>query len=94
IIYPTEDTVWRVGEHVNVTFSDDVPPNQTVSLFFANSRQTTLGGGPLDDLVFPFTVPASALSHNGGKSLLLAVRRENRHLSFVNEVNVAVVPEH
>ncbi|KAI9268331.1 hypothetical protein BDA99DRAFT_435589, partial [Phascolomyces articulosus] len=94
IIYPTKDTVWRIGQHVNVTFNDSVPRKETVSIFFSNARQTTLGGGPLGELVFPFTVPAAAMSKPGDKSLLLAVRRtEDRRLASVDAVNVVVLPE-
>ncbi|KAI8139592.1 hypothetical protein BJV82DRAFT_521711 [Fennellomyces sp. T-0311] len=93
IIYPTEGTVWKVGQHVNVTFRESIPPRETVSIFFANARSITLGGGPLTDHVFPFVVPSEALSKNGGTSLLLAVRREHFHLSSVDSVNVKVVPE-
>ncbi|KAI7847474.1 hypothetical protein BDC45DRAFT_352836 [Circinella umbellata] len=94
IIYPTPETVWRVGQHVNVTFSDEVPEKETVSIFFSDARQTTLGGGPLDDRVFYFTVPAAALSRPGSTSLLLAVRRtEDRRLASVDAVNVRVIPE-
>ncbi|KAG2224041.1 hypothetical protein INT45_009627 [Circinella minor] len=94
IIYPTPKTVWRVGQHVNVTFSDEVPEKETVSIFFSDARQTTLGGGPLGHRVFYFTVPAAALSGPDSTSLLLAVRRtEDRRLASVDAVNVRVIPE-
>ncbi|KAI7887507.1 hypothetical protein K492DRAFT_121248, partial [Lichtheimia hyalospora FSU 10163] len=91
IVYPTEGTTWKVGQHVNVTFKDTEPPVETVSIFFANDRSVTLGGGPLTKNVFPFDVPAGAVSPEGGSSLLLAVRRENFHLQTVDAVNVKVV---
>ncbi|CDS07523.1 hypothetical protein LRAMOSA01472 [Lichtheimia ramosa] len=92
IVYPTEGTVWKVGQHVNVTFKETHPPVETVSIFFANDRSVTLGGGALSQTnVFPFDVPAGAVSPEGGTSLLLAVRRENLHLQNVDAVNVKVV---
>ncbi|KAI9311659.1 hypothetical protein BX666DRAFT_913555 [Dichotomocladium elegans] len=91
IVYPTEDTVWRVGEYVNVTFRPTVPPKETVAIFFANERNITLGGGDLTNLVFPFIVPVGALSPPNGKSLLLAIRRSHTYLASVDGVSVKVV---
>ncbi|KAI9025106.1 hypothetical protein CLU79DRAFT_718218 [Phycomyces nitens] len=93
IVYPTEHTVWRVGQHVNVTFSEKRPPKETVAIFFENDRKVMLGAGPLTETVFPFVVPAGAVSPPNGTSLLLAVKRENFYLQSVDGVNVVVLPE-
>ena len=71
-----------------------MPERETVAIFFANARQTTLAGGPLRNHVFHFTVPAAALSQPGSTSLLLAVHRNSeRGLASVDAVNVQVIPE-
>ncbi|ORY93800.1 hypothetical protein BCR43DRAFT_565323 [Syncephalastrum racemosum] len=93
IVYPTEDTVWHVGEHVNVTFRDiKRSPDETVTLFFADARGDTLAGGPLSKNVFNFVVPSDAVSRGDGKSLLLAVHRNHFYLSTVDAVNVRILP--
>ncbi|KAL0088347.1 hypothetical protein J3Q64DRAFT_1875115 [Phycomyces blakesleeanus] len=93
IVYPTENTVWRVGQHVNVTFSQKRPPKDTVAIFFENDRKVMLGAGPLTETVFKFVVPPGAVSPPNGTSLLLAVKRENFYLQSVDGVNVKVLPE-
>lgn len=69
-----------------------MPPQETVDIFFANDRTDTLGSGPMTQHVFPFVVPAGAISPDDGTSLLLAVRRVNFYLNTVDAVNVRVVP--
>ncbi|KAI9030693.1 hypothetical protein CLU79DRAFT_694675, partial [Phycomyces nitens] len=92
IIYPTDDTVWVTGQHVNVTFRPTTPPTETVSIFFNSDRTVSLGGGPGTQLVFDFIVPPLAISPPGERSLLIAVRRQRDHfLQTIDAVNIKVI---
>ncbi|KAL0096251.1 hypothetical protein J3Q64DRAFT_1631899, partial [Phycomyces blakesleeanus] len=92
IIYPTNETVWVTGQYVNVTFRPTTPPTETVSIFFNSDRTVSLGGGPGDQLVFPFVVPPLAISPPGQRSLLIAVRRQKDHIvQTIDAVNVKVI---
>lgn len=91
IIYPQNNDTWYVGELVNVTYESTKDSTETVSIFFFD-KTPLLAGGPLTEKVFPFVVPASAVSPPGGTSLLLAVRRQNLYLQTVDSIIISVLP--
>ncbi|KAG2229604.1 hypothetical protein BDF21DRAFT_414721 [Thamnidium elegans] len=90
IISPSNREIWYVGQHVNVTFSQE-KPNETVSIFFFN-QTGTLAGGPLTRTTFDFVVPPDAVSRPNESSLLIAVKRKNRYLQAVDAVIIKVLP--
>jgi hypothetical protein len=91
IFYPPNNVTWYVGELVNVTYESTEPAVETVSIFFFD-KTDLLAGGPLTKKVFPFVVPANAVSPVGGTSLLLAVRRQNLYLQTVDSLIIQVLP--
>ncbi|KAG1051130.1 hypothetical protein G6F43_006647 [Rhizopus delemar] len=91
IIYPQDNVTWHVGENVNVTFREaNYNANETVSIFIFGQTDI-LAGGPISQLVFPFTVPKSAYTGPNTTALLLAVRRINLYLQSVDAVVLHVV---
>ncbi|KAI9265630.1 hypothetical protein BY458DRAFT_221752 [Sporodiniella umbellata] len=90
IIYPTNNTIWHIGEQVNVTFSEkDYGPNETVAIFIFDHTEI-LAGGSLDQHVFSFVVPASAYTGPHNTALLLAVKRKSLYLQSVDSVVIHV----
>ncbi|KAL4211427.1 MAD2 mitotic arrest deficient-like 2 [Rhizopus azygosporus] len=76
IIYPTNNEVWHVNQQVSVIFREaNYEPDETVSIYFFNLTPV-LAGGPLNQRVFTFTVPASAYTGPDNTATLVAVKLE------------------
>ncbi|KAI7896902.1 uncharacterized protein EV154DRAFT_585127 [Mucor mucedo] len=90
LTYPTDGTVWKVGEPVSVTFAPGQPA-ETVNMYFSHDRSIVIGSGPISEGgSFEFIVPPNAVNPAGGPAELVVIHRVDLHLYSVDTIAIQI----